>query len=82
MRKGIAAAGDDRAVLAALRDRLASNIDKASNPYVVAALGAQLVRTISVLADMKVPAAGSRVDELRRQRDRRRAALDQPKTGL
>jgi len=81
MSKRIAGADGDRAVLEALRDRLAAEIDATDLPYVVAALAPQLVKVIEALRKLKVP-RGSRVDEIAKQRAARRAALSQPKTGL
>jgi hypothetical protein len=69
----IAAARDDRAMLAALRDRLADELDEATNPHVVASLAPQLLRTIAALFELKAP-PGSRVDELKQRRARRQAA--------
>jgi hypothetical protein len=66
--------GDDRAVLEALLRRLAVEIDATRNPHVVAALAPQLVKVLVELAKLRPP-AGSRVDEIAKQRKARQAAV-------
>jgi len=60
-------------MLEALRDRLAAEIDDATNPHVVAALAPQLVRTITALSEVKAPPS-RKVDEIAQRRKARQAA--------
>jgi hypothetical protein len=68
-----AASGDYPATLAALRDRLAREIDRADQPRDVAVLSARLADVLAQLQAVK-PAEKSVKDELAKKRTQRRAA--------
>lgn len=73
---GVAAAvtkGDNHA-LAALRDRLARDIDAARSPRVVASLSRQFTAVIALMNEMTPPTT-TRVDEIAERRAQRQAAL-------
>lgn len=73
---GVAAAvskGDNHA-LAALRDRLARDIDAARSPRVVTSLARQFTAVVALLSEMSPPTT-TKVDEIAERRAKRQAAL-------
>jgi hypothetical protein len=71
--------GDRRAVLVALRDKLAADVDDAAVQY-VAALARQLQSVLSELDSLPDAEAVSLVDDLKAKRAKRRAAAtDKPR---
>jgi hypothetical protein len=79
----VAAAGDRRATLVALRDRLATAIDECE-PKDLAALSRQLVAVTAEIDDLAEPEGGTLADQLAARRAARVAdadAADRPRTG-
>ncbi len=68
-----AATGDYRATLAALRDKLAEQLEQCE-PAVAAQIAGQLRQVLKDLAALPAPREGSKLDEVRARREARRGA--------
>jgi hypothetical protein len=73
----VAATGDMRKTLEALRDHLAFKLDRA-DPAVAAQIAGQLRQVLKDLQALPAPKGGSKRDEAREKREARRVAAAAP----